>query len=150
MKINKLLEELSVLNIAMFIVWNIGYWINRPVLIWISLFGICISLLCVLYALFKSKKSDEDYKGNYKHIINQMVFDIFFILAVVFTTLRQYSFCLPNMNRVDVGTIAPLIAPKRFGYVKLGIKRDREKAPLSLRMSVTSESLTQSAHNNML
>ena len=48
------------------------------------------------------------------------------------------------------GTIAPLIAPKRFGYVKLGIKRDREKAPLSLLMSVTSESLTQSAHNNML
>ena len=88
MKINKLLEELSVLNIAMFIVWNIGSWINRSVLIWISLFGICISLFCVLYALFKSKKSDEDYKGNYKHIINQMVFDIFFILAVVFTTLR--------------------------------------------------------------
>lgn len=46
------------------------------------------------------------------------------------------------MNRVDGGTIAPLIAPKRFGYVKLGIKRDREKAPLSLRMSVTSESLS--------
>ena len=88
MKINKLLEELSVLNIAMFIVWNIGSWINRPVLIWISLFGICISLLCVLHALFKSTKTDDDYKGNYKHIINQMVFDIFFILAVVFTTLR--------------------------------------------------------------
>lgn len=40
------------------------------------------------------------------------------------------------------GAIAPLIAPKRFGYVKLGIKRDREKAPLSLRMSVTSEFLS--------
>lgn len=84
--IEKLLEELSILNVSMFIVWNIGSWTGKPILEWISLVGICVSIIGVLAVLYKIKKaSDEKCESYYKRVINQLVFDVFFVLAFFFT-----------------------------------------------------------------
>ncbi len=85
-KIENVLDELAILNVSMFIVWNIGFWIDKPILGWVSLLGVCVSIMGVLTVLSKIKKVDEKQRESYyKRVINQLVFDAFFVLAFFLT-----------------------------------------------------------------
>lgn len=85
-KIEKRLDELSVFNVACFIIWNIGIWTDKKILLFIPALCALVSLFINIYIAFTIKEKTETAFKLRKRNINQIVFCIFFIIAVIIAT----------------------------------------------------------------
>lgn len=80
-KIERILDELAILNMSCFIVWHIGAWTEKHVLEYAAAAVVGLSfLICMFTLIIIVRIKDTKQKIKFvKRVINQSVFDVCFV-----------------------------------------------------------------------